>query len=721
MIKKIVLNNVTSYKNVTSLETDKKTNLIYGLNGTGKSTLSDFLYDPMNPRFSNCMIDGLEDTDEVLVYNQHFISDVFYETEEINGIFTLAKENAEAKIAIEKAQNEWEQVKFRQTKKTREKEDIKSELERRTDEIYNETWKIKTKYSGGDRILEYCLDGLKRTKATLFEYIISVQKGESKPDITIVELMNQAKILKGDSLIRRYLDEITFDMKKIEESPIFSKVIVGNKNSSVSALIDKLGNSDWVKDGLEFVKENTEEQTCPFCQSKTLTNDIIKNINAYFDDSYQDDLKEIDNYYNQYKDCYESIPSKDDYMSGECEKKYSKDFELIYNRLVNQIESNIGLMFQKSKTPSAEISIKSTALVIDELNKIIKSINKDINSYNQRIKNREKNLIETKEIFWTIMRWEFDHIIESYQNYEIEQNKKIGLISEEERQLKEKILELNNFISEKQRQTINIDEAITNINHALIEIGIDDFKIEKSSDEKALYYLKRENNTENIFKSLSEGEKMVISFLYFIELCKGKRAIDSRKTDKIVVIDDPISSLSHIHVFNIGRLIHNEFLRNDKYNQIFILTHSLYFFYELTCTNHKERKDIQALFRLQKNNEGSSILKMKYEEIQNDYQSYWYIVRDKSQPPALIANCMRNIIEYFFNFVEHQDLNTVFDKAKLKSNKFAAFNRYMNRESHSKGQNIFDIKEFDYDNFKEAFKSVFINLGYELHYNKMMS
>lgn len=675
----------------------------------------------MNPRFSNCMIDGLEATDEVLVYNQHFISDVFYETEEIKGIFTLSKENAKAKIAIEKAQNEWEQVKIRQTKKTREKEDIKSELERRTDEIYNETWKIKTKYSGGDRILEYCLDGLKRTKATLFEYIISVQKGESKPEITIVELMNQAKILKGDSLVRHYLDEITYDMKKIEESPIFSKVIVGNKNSSVSALIDKLGNSDWVKDGLEFIKENTEEQTCPFCQSKTLTNDIVKNINAYFDDSYQADLEEIDNYYNQYKEYYKSIPSKDDYMSGECEKKYSKDFELIYNRLVNQIESNIGLMFQKSKTPSAEISIKSTALVIDELNKIIKSINQDINLYNQRIKNREKNLIEIKEIFWTIMRWEFDHMIESYQNYEIEQNKKIGLISEEERQLKEKILELNNFISEKQRQTINIDEAITNINHALIEIGIDDFKIEKSSDEKALYYLKRENNTVNIFKSLSEGEKMVISFLYFIELCKGKRAIDSRKTDKIIVIDDPISSLSHIHVFNIGRLIHNEFLRNDKYNQIFILTHSLYFFYELTCTNHKERKDIQALFRLQKNNEGSSILKMKYEEIQNDYQSYWYIVRDKNQPPALIANCMRNIIEYFFNFVEHQDLNTVFDKAKLKSNKFAAFNRYMNRESHSKGQNIFDIKEFDYDNFKEAFKSVFINLGYESHYNKMMS
>ena len=47
---------------------------------------------------------------------------------------------------------------------------------------------------------------------------------------------------------------------------------------------------------------------------------------------------------------------------------------------------------------------------------------------------------------------------------------------------------------------------------------------------------------------------------------------------------------------NIGRLIHNEFLRTEKYNQIFILTHSLYFFYELTNTNHRERKETQKLF-----------------------------------------------------------------------------------------------------------------------------
>ena len=44
----------------------------------------------------------------------------------------------------------------------------------------------------------------------------------------------------------------------------------------------------------------------------------------------------------------------------------------------------------------------------------------------------------------------------------------------------------------------------------------------------------------------------------------------------------------------------------------------------------------------------------------------------------------------------------------------------MNRESHSKGLNIFDIKEFDYNNFREAFKKVFEIEGYIDHYEKIM-
>ncbi len=81
---------------------------------------------------------------------------------------------------------------------------------------------------------------------------------------------------------------------------------------------------------------------------------------------------------------------------------------------------------------------------------------------------------------------------------------------------------------------------------------------------------------------------------------------------------------------------------------------------------------------------------------------------------------MRNIIEYFFNFVEKKDLNNFFQQEPLKSNRYLAFNRYVNRESHSLGQNIFDYKEFDYEDFKSAFQELFKIAKYEAHYNKMM-
>ena len=230
---------------------------------------------------------------------------------------------------------------------------------------------------------------------------------------------------------------------------------------------------------------------------------------------------------------------------------------------------------------------------------------------------------------------------------------------------------------------------------------------------------------------------MIISFLYFIELCRGKKEATETGKKKIIVIDDPISSLSHIYVFNIGRLIKNEFFgkkvnKKDvvtgekvvewiyKYEQVFILTHSLYFFYEITETKHDERKETQKLFRLSKNENGSTFSSMSYEEVQNDYQAYWFIIKDESQHPALIANCMRNIIEYFFNFVEKKDLNNFFLQEPLNSNRFQAFYRYINRESHSLGQNIFDFKEFNYQDFKDAFSELFKIAGYEAHYKKMI-
>ena len=722
MISKIILKGVASYRKEAVLDTDKKVILLYGLNGTGKSTFSEFLYDQTESRFSQCKIEGLEDNDTILVYNQKFVQDTFYEPEGIHGIFTLSKGNAEAQKVIDTASAEvkklTEQKRKIEEKRAKDGQKHLNEIE----EYKKQVWKIKTEYTGGDRVLEFCLEGLKGNKDTLFKHLVSLEKPEGELDYSVDDLKKEAQQLQGEAQSRQLISKVLINTEDIEQSELLSKVIVGNKNSSVASLIETLENSDWVNEGIKYVHIDGEKGVCPFCQQETISQDFIDQISAYFDESYNQDKSQIEQMIIRYdaeikkaSDFLDSI--KDDAF---LEKKKTELENLISN-LGAVSEQNLSTLREKAKTPSIQVSLQSIKEIIESVNSIIENANSEIALYNQRIADIKGSKSKIRDRFWQLMRKDYNSVIELYTA-----NEKAYAQSDKSAQkdIQTKISEINTntaLIEENRKKTVNIDEAVENIKNGLIDIGITDFTIEKYSEEEALYRLKRDDSNEDVFKTLSEGEKMVISFLYFIELCKGESTAEKASNKKIVVIDDPISSLSHIYVFNIGRLIHNEFLRTEKYDQLFILTHSLYFFYELTNTNHKERKETQKLFRICKNTESSYFEDMKYEDIQNDYQAYWHIIKDEKQAPALIANCMRNVMEYFFNFVEKQDFAQVFQKPELQETSYMAFNRYMNRESHSKGQNIFDIKEFDYNSFRAAFKKVFEIEGYIDHYNKMMS
>lgn len=721
MISRIVLKEVASYKKEAILETDKKVNLIYGLNGTGKSTLSEFLYNRNDPRFEQCKVEGLQDNDTVLVYNQRFVQDIFYEPQGINGIFTLSKGNAEAQKVIDTASAEVEKL---QAKK-REIEEKKSKYEREYSdtlaEYKNQVWKIKTEYTGGERVLEFCLEGLKGNKDTLFRHLISLKNSEENLDFSIDDLKKEAQALQGEVQNRPLLSEVQINVSDIEQSKLLNKIIVGNKNSSVATVIEELGNSDWVSEGIMYVHLDGEKGVCPFCQQETITQNFLNQIRAYFDESYDRDKLKIEQMLSEYetelkkaKECLSGI--KDNTFL----ERRKADLEALIGYLITVSEQNLSTLKEKKMKPSIQVSLQPITEIISAINDIIKDANKEISLFNKKITDIKGYRNKIKENFWKLMRKEYNSVIELYLDMEQNYNQNIRKMNSDLLG-KEKDIEANiSVIKENQKKTVNIDEAIENIKNGLIDIGISDFTIEKYPEGKAFYRLKRGECNENVFETLSEGEKMVISFLYFIELCKGEITEGKFSDRKIVVIDDPISSLSHIYIYNIGRLIHNEFLRTDKYAQTFVLTHSLYFFYELTYINHNKRKEEQKLFRVCKNVESSYFEKMKYEDIQNDYQAYWYIVKDDKQAPALIANCMRNIIEYFFNFVEKQDFAQVFQRSELQETSYMAFNRYMNRESHSKGQNIFDIKEFDYNGFRDAFRKVFEIEGYIDHYDKMM-
>jgi len=246
VITEIQMSNVASFRERTSLATDKKVNLIYGLNGTGKSTFSEFLYKPDDPRFGNCCVIPKQ-TDTILVYNQSFIRDNFYESNSLKGIFSLSKENKLVEEKISQAQERLRSLEQSLVQKKSEVTSVESDFEKEKQSAVDEIWKIKTSYCGGDRVLEYCLEGLKGQKEKLFTYVLSLAKPRREPEVTTHQLKKDVEKLKDDSAQPlNELPQLIFNQRAIESHELLNKTIIGNENSAVAGLIDKLKNSDWV-------------------------------------------------------------------------------------------------------------------------------------------------------------------------------------------------------------------------------------------------------------------------------------------------------------------------------------------------------------------------------------------------------------------------------------------------------------------------------------------
>lgn len=301
MISKIEMQGVASYQSLVTLETDKKVNIVYGLNGTGKSTLSNYLYNPSGTGYENCSIDiGSDET--VLVYNQKFIQDHFFEADSLKGIFSLSKENKdiEEKIGVAEAELSILEASVETEQKIIEKE--QDRFSGLTEAAHNKLFEIKRKYTGGDRVLEYCLEGLKRKEA-LFNHVSSILKPDDEPTKDIQKIKSEVDAINGETA-KKYdsLPMFSFLEAMIEEIDLFKEIIVGSTDSPVSSLITKLKNSDWVRKGLEYTPENIDDEAinCPFCQERTITKLLASQIKNYFDQSYDDSVNMISKYLERY-------------------------------------------------------------------------------------------------------------------------------------------------------------------------------------------------------------------------------------------------------------------------------------------------------------------------------------------------------------------------------------------------------------------------------------
>lgn len=95
MIKEIVMANCATYESdAASLIDCKKINFIYGANGSGKTTIGNYLKDPNDERFKSCSIKWNGKETEIVVYNRDFRNKHFLQSN-VPGVFTLGEATIE--------------------------------------------------------------------------------------------------------------------------------------------------------------------------------------------------------------------------------------------------------------------------------------------------------------------------------------------------------------------------------------------------------------------------------------------------------------------------------------------------------------------------------------------------------------------------------------------------------------------------------------------------
>ncbi|WP_312805403.1 AAA family ATPase [Atlantibacter hermannii] len=724
------LKNVTSYNknNFTNLDLAKKINILYGQNGCGKSTISNFFYNTNHKDFKECECTLLNDY-RPIVYNSKFIEDNFYNAKEQKGVFTLSKKNAdiEKDLAIKETLRQDFKNKYRDKRDAASK--LKEEQNNKEEDCIEAIWK-KTESIRNSELKNIMRGPLGSKKA----FFAQLQKTLLLPTTSLEQLSKEYSELIKHKNKKIPLISVLLSFKVSEEDKqLLATPIIDSSNSYLSETIKRLQNLDWIKKGKElYLKDNI----CPFCQENTINDKFIAAIESIFDESYSKKTNQINAIKSAYELATKLIYKKITQEISACEliSENEKEITISHIKILDEIASkNIELIISKFNNPSSIITLESDNSTEQKVNESINDYNEKIKNINIKVEKFKETEISFKSKIWIALRAFCTPELNAFSVYEKSFNdnhkKILGEMKEIENQGKDnakKIKELRDQIS-------NIDETIDSINLRLKSLGINSFSIKKHDENKDMYIISRSEKDENndVYKSLSEGEKTLITFLYFLECCKGKTdKNDEDNRDNLIVIDDPISSLSQNYVYDIASVIHHDLIKKETTKKILILTHNLYFFHELIKLSPKSKGDKlfkrdYHLFRITKN-EYSTITEIEKNSIQNEYQSLWQILKDAKEGNVnkiIIPNIMRNILEYYFAFVHRTDAlqNELTKLSQDEQNSdFRAFYRYINRGSHSDSVNITDMGDIDPDKYIKQLKSIFSATGDEKHYLKMM-
>ncbi len=725
MISKVYLNGVATYRNGINFK-PKKINFVYGANGTGKSTISKVLYGEKG--METCEIEWEPgEKEEVIVYNRSFVKRNFESSTELKGIFTLGEESIDIQKDIKEKRKEIDL--HEQQKNTiqnnilkieKEIDDLKSVLEQKC-------WETQKSY--GTEFSEALVGYRGRMKIFCEKCISSLKETGKENVLTLDELraLYQAVYSQNVVLHNKYQKIAAVDVQKLDSHPLLGTIIVGKKDTPIGTFIDFLQSSDWIEDGIEYAKKVPGK--CPYCQ-QDLPENLERQIEDYFDESYKTNKANLALYAKEYSDMISSISDilhKID--TGRIDYLDYGEYDTKKQILILKLEANMKTILDKEETLSKMVEIESILELVQELNVIIDNFNSEIERNNEYAKNHKAAKEKCIKAVWNFLATQRQSDIEEYlkQVSGREKGKKQLLTNKIGKETK--IKELKNEIANQEEKVTSVKPTVKAINEILKGFGFTGFMLAVNETEMGTYKIIRSTG-EDASETLSEGEHNFISFLYFYYMCFGSQTKTGTVNNKILVIDDPISSMDSNVIFIVSTLIKN-MLRDCKNDdngikQIIVLTHNVYFHKEITYWGNKDALPTNSTkyFILKKNNEETFIEEYDANPISTSYELLWQELKNTEDNSSnTMLNVMRRILEHYFTVVggiNYESCINQFEGAdKIICKALIAF---INDGSHSIFEDlIFTPSDGSVERYKQVFEKVFDKLGHIEHYKMMMN
>lgn len=664
-----------------------------------------------------------------LVYNQDFLEKNFNQSDEFKGVFTLGETQADTLTKIKTAKDKFDELTSKIENLTQTLEGVdgnggkKAELVAVENKLTTKCWAQKQTH---DLKFKGAFKGFRNDSVKFKEKVLQELTSNTSTLLPIAELEKKAEsVFETAPTTEQSIPEFNATvLVAYEDEAILKKKVIGKEDVDIALMIKKLGNSDWVRQGKLYYESNNG--ICPFCQQTTSEN-FAKSLNEYFDETFGTDSKAIENLSSNYsieasrlQNLLSSIiesPSR--FLDIE---KLKTEKEL----LDSKITINKQRISEKEKETSKVIELVALSNITSNISAIINEANNSVKEHNEIVANLSNEQKKLTSQVWRFIIEELKADLSEYRTDRSGIDKAIENITEQIIQAKTDKKEKEKQIKELEKLTTTIQPTIDGINSILGSFGFQGFSLSKTESGNS-YKLVRADGSD-AKKTLSEGEKSFVTFLYFFHLLKGSESESGITTDRVVVFDDPVSSLDSDILFIVSSLIKGLFdevrAGTGYIKQVFVMTHNVYFHKEVTFNpnRHNVAMNEETFWIVRRPGLISKIEKHSTNPIKTSYELLWLEIKKTDRSNLSIQNTLRRILENYFKILGGVDPDIIcsYFEGKEKMICKSLFS-WINEGSHYAADDLYiSIEDTMVEKYLTVFKSIFDKSGHISHYNMMM-